>query len=145
MRITLDRVTLAPEAAKTLLDMRRRYPDFLTLGQARTPETYKFEYLNSKGTKRTLGASDPLRINVTIDQPRVLKPQWVYVTGLCHLPDAVLEPPFTEESIQLLWMFGKMMRHSARAHKNGETGSFQFRLMRHAWRQQSKLPCWRAM
>lgn len=43
--ITLDSITVSSEATKTLEDMRKRYPDFVKLGQGRGSDARYFNYI----------------------------------------------------------------------------------------------------
>lgn len=132
MKISLERIIGTAEAISTLQFMCEQYPNFLMLGQG--PELYDsfIEYLSSEGIKTRLGPIYPFithfSTNSSVDfrNSSLGMPHYLYVVGMCHIPDALLECAClgTEESIQLVWMFHEMMRISEQAHKQENSGVF---------------------
>jgi hypothetical protein len=131
MKISLERIMGTAEASSTLQVMCEQYPNFLTLGIGPRGDCF-FEYLSSDGikTRFLVVNSFVLRfpIDPTVDLRHVVwtRDYLVYVAGMCHMPDALLECAClgTEESIQLVWMFHEMMRISEQAHEQENSGVF---------------------
>lgn len=115
IKITLEKIMVTAEAGKVMKDMHMRCPNILSLGNSRSSADYEFLSIEN-GRKGFLNALNAFQLFVR-DKPshhrfsgnRV---EVVPVIAMCHIPGALLQPPFNEEKIQLLWIFHKMIGES---------------------------------
>ena len=129
MKISLEKTIGIAEASIVLQDMCKRYPNFLKLGQAPRLHDSCFEYISSEGITTSLQAN-PFLLQLPKDPSMdfrldVFPPSdYFCVVGICHVPDALLKVAClgTEESIQLMFMFLKMMDFSKMAHAAEKSG-----------------------